>query len=345
MSNRAKRNEESRIGFYSNWLHLSTSGFFNVDISMLPSVSAVAIRDATQGQVDVTLQAIGNHEVKATIQNNGNEDISFLKPGSIFDSSAVRKVKVTTGVVLTRIFMLDHTVPFLGIKKRISTTKIQDDAIQHIPAGQSIEVSINIAQAHDLSTGGKFNVNAAGSLNIVSADGITGAVSYKSNTVEVQVDGKEASVARHATMMKRSRVQSDCTGQKLQITQQALQNCNSLAKAAQTAATSTRSGVANYYCTDVGDDCGGNVLAYTVPSQSYMVYCDLYFEDLPAVTRQCHAQDQATTNIHEDTHLNQIQGTDDLGYGYSAIRGLSASQELDNADTFALFANAIYAGC
>lgn len=61
------------------------------------SVSAVAIRDATQGQVDVTLQAIGNHEVKATIQNNGNEDISFLKPGSIFDSSAVRKVKVTTG--------------------------------------------------------------------------------------------------------------------------------------------------------------------------------------------------------------------------------------------------------
>lgn len=276
-------------------------------------------------------------------------------------------------------FMLDHTVPFLGIKKRISTTKIQDDAIQHIPAGQSIEVSINVAQAHDLSTGGKFNVNAAGSLNVVGADGITGAVSYKSNTVEVQVDGKEAAVARHAAMMERSRVQSDCTGQKLQVTQQALQNCNSLAKAAQTAATSgsaakmneyfkasdsrtrqtvagvfsrvatecssTRSGVANYYCTDVGGYCSGNVLAYTVPSQSYMVYCDLYFEDLPAVTRQCHAQDQATTNIHEDTHLSQIQGTDDLGYGYSAIRGLSASQELNNADTFALFANAIYAGC
>ncbi len=61
------------------------------------SVSAVALRDVSKGQLDVTLQAVGNSQVKATVQNNGKDDISLLKPGSIFDSSAVQKVKVTTG--------------------------------------------------------------------------------------------------------------------------------------------------------------------------------------------------------------------------------------------------------
>ncbi len=65
------------------------------------SVSAVALRDASTGQLAVTLQAVGNSQVKATIQNNGKEDISLLKPGSIFDSSAVQKVKVTAGGKLT----------------------------------------------------------------------------------------------------------------------------------------------------------------------------------------------------------------------------------------------------
>ncbi len=275
----------------------------------------------------------------------------------------------------------DHAVPFLGVKKRISTSKIQDSSVQHIPAGQSVEISIDVAQAHDLSTGGKFSVNAAGSLSVVGQDGIAGAVAYQSNTVEVSVDGGHAAAARHAfaQTMKRSTVQSDCQGQKLQVTRAALSNCQKLATAAGRAASSgsadkmdeyfkasdaqtrqavagvfgrvarecssTSSGVAAYYCSDVGNDCGGNVLAYTVPSESYMVYCDLYFDDLPAVTADCHAQDQATTNIHEDTHLSQIQGTDDLGYGYDAIQGLSADEELNNADTYALFANAIYAGC
>ncbi|KAJ3479699.1 hypothetical protein NLG97_g8254 [Lecanicillium saksenae] len=336
------------------------------------SVTAAALQDASKAQLDVTLQVVGNSQVKATIQNNGKEDINLLKDGSILDSSAVQKVKVATG---------DHSLPFLGIKKRISTKKITGSAVQHIPAGQSIEVNIDVAHAHDLSTGGKFSVNAAGSLSVVGNNGVAGSVSYTSNTIEVSVDGKEAAAARHAftKTKKRSIVQSDCSGQRLQVTKTALSNCKKLAQAAGQAASSgsadrmeeyfkasdsrtrqevagvfsrvakecgsTTSGVAEYYCTDVGNDCGGNTLAYTSPSESYMVYCDLYFDDLPAVTSQCHEQDQATTNIHEDTHLNQIQGTDDLGYGYDEIRGLSASQELNNADTFALFANAVYSDC
>lgn len=273
----------------------------------------------------------------------------------------------------------DQAVPFLGIKKRISTKKIADSALQHIPAGQSVEVSIDMAHAYDLSSGGKFAVNAAGSLSVVGAEGVAGTVTYASNTIEVDVDGTAAAAARHAFTSKRSIVQNDCTGQRLQVTKTALRNCASLAKAAGQAASSgsasrmqeyfkasdsntrskvagvfsrvakecgsSTSGVADYYCSDVGNDCGGNVLAYTSPSENYMVYCDLYFDDLPALTSSCHDQDQATTNLHEDTHLNQVAGTDDLGYGYDAVRGLSARDALNNADTYALFSNAVYANC
>ena len=35
-------------------------------------------------------------------------------------------------------------------------------------------------------------------------------------------------------------------------------------------------------------------------------------------------------------------GTEDLGYGYQAATALSASQALDNADSYALFSNGTY---
>ncbi|KAK3081150.1 hypothetical protein LTS18_009764, partial [Coniosporium uncinatum] len=51
--------------------------------------------------------------------------------------------------------------------------------------------------------------------------------------------------------------------------------------------------------------------------------------------------DQATTVLHEMTHAPGVYrpGTQDVGYGYSLARRLSATQALRNADTFALYAN------
>jgi deuterolysin len=105
---------------------------------------------------------------------------------------------------------------------------------------------------------------------------------------------------------------------------------------------STSSGVSRTYCSDVYGACSSNVLAYTLPSGSYIVNCPLYFSAIPATTNTCHAQDQATTTLHEVTHLTQIKGTQDLGYGYSAATRLSSSQALNNADSYALFANGEY---
>jgi deuterolysin len=61
---------------------------------------------------------------------------------------------------------------------------------------------------------------------------------------------------------------------------------------------------------------------------------------MPEKDSRCHADDQPFVTLHEITHLRQIKGTDDYGvYGYQAVRRLSAAQNLNHADTYALFAN------
>ncbi|KHN97120.1 Aldolase-type TIM barrel [Metarhizium album ARSEF 1941] len=53
----------------------------------------------------------------------------------------------------------------------------------------------------------------------------------------------------------------------------------------------------------------------------------------------------AIANRHDMTQLRDIQDADDLGYRYYNVMGLSAADSLNNADTHALFANDVYAGC
>lgn len=230
---------------------------------------------------------------------------------------------------------------------------------------------------HDLSSGGSFDVKVSGSLQYADADSVElkGTIPFSSNIVTASVDGAAASQARRSFHEKRSVVQSDCTSTKGTATRTAMTNCRALALAASQAASSgaaakmteyfksstssTRSTVANvfakiasecgsttggyarYYCSDVYSACSSGVLAYTLPSASYMVNCPLYFSGLSALSKTCHAQDQATTTLHEVTHLSQIKGTTDQSgcYGYSCVKSLTASQNLNHADTYALFAN------
>ena len=96
--------------------------------------------------------------------------------------------------------------------------------------------------------------------------------------------------------------------------------------------------------TDIYGGCSSGVLAYTLPSNNYIAYCPLFFSDLPGLTGQCHAQDQATTALHEETHAPAVYspGTEDNGYGYSAATRLSSSAAVLNADSYALYANGMF---
>lgn len=277
-----------------------------------------------------------------------------------------------------------NNVEFQGLRLRLSTENLTDEDFQKIDAGQSVEVTFHLAETHDLSAGGKYSVSSNGVLSYANeADNtLAGSIAYASNSIEAEVDGAVAQAVHSAIQAryeKRTHVQTDCTGSRKTGTIDALKNCVSLSNAAAQAAlsgpaakveeyyksssSSTRNTIANvfkkvaqecgstsggasrYYCTDQFQGCRSRVLAYTQPSRSLMVYCDLYWDDLPNLTTGCHRQDQSTTTLHEVTHLSEVAGTQDNGYGYDAIRRLSTSQSLNNADSYAMFANAIYARC
>ena len=205
---------------------------------------------------------------------------------------------------------------------------------------------------------------------------LTGATKFKSNVLEIEVDGKAAAKVNKAIkpVDKRANVDSGCSGSQRSALLTALQNSASLSSAAASAASrnnakfqeyfrttsssakqtviarfnavgressSSSSGVTHYYCNDPYNYCSSNVLAWTLPTQNIVANCPLYYSALPALSSQCHAQDQATTTLHELTHANGVYSPycDDYAYGYEASTSLPSSQALQNADSYALFAN------
>jgi len=328
----------------------------------------------------VTLAAVENGVVKATVTNTGAEDLNLLTFGSIFDSAPVQKLDV---------YATDAAVEFTGILRSVQRTGLASESFISIPAGSTYETTINAAAVHDLSSGGTFSVVAQGSVPYAKAGSteLSGsAISYKSNALTIEVDGAAAAAVPRAvnslSLEKRAAVQtSSCPTSQRSATLTALSNCRTLSLSAASAARSgsaakfqeyfkttaaaTRTAVANrftavanecgsstsgatyYYCTDVYGYCGSNVLAYTIPSTDEVVNCPLYYSAIPALSGTCHAQDRATTTLHEFTHAPGVYspGTQDNGYGYAAATSLTAARALANADSYALYANAIYVGC
>ena len=268
---------------------------------------------------------------------------------------------------------LGTQVAFEGIKIRLLTTGLTTDEFMSLRAGETKTVTVETAALHSLSEGGDFDVYAEGIIPYAEADSteLSGSYTYSSNKLTMTVDGAVAATVEKA-IAKRTVVGSSCTGTKLTTVRTALANCQRLASAASSAASagtklttyfkstssSTESTVSRRLAA-VASDCGGsgsatstncndpysgcssNVLAYTVPSANFITYCNIFFTALPALASSCHAQDQATTVIHEETHAPGVYspGTDDIAYGYSAASQLSTSQALNNADSYALYAN------
>ncbi|KAF2140763.1 uncharacterized protein K452DRAFT_288850 [Aplosporella prunicola CBS 121167] len=354
--------------------------FTKLSLAALVSLASSASLNLNKREspLDVKLEMVGNTAVKATVTNNGATDLNLLKKGTFMDSAPVEKVEI---------YSADSRVAFDGVKFRLATDNVAEDAFTTIGVGKTVEVTFDVAEMHDLTTGGSYDLLAQGAIPYAEAGSTTlvDALPYLSNKVTAKVDSAEAAKVRAAFTEKsnnlkvRASLQSDCTGTRGSSTRSAMTNCVSLANAAASAATSgssskfseyfkttsssvrsqvaatlkkvasecgsTSSGYSDYYCTDVYNYCESNVLAYTIPSQSVVVNCPLYFSALSVLTSTCHGQDQSTTTLHEFTHLSEIAGTDDLGYGYSAATRLTTSQALNNADSYALYANAIHVGC
>ncbi|KAL2831475.1 Deuterolysin metalloprotease family-domain-containing protein [Aspergillus cavernicola] len=314
---------------------------------------------ATASPVDVKLHAAGLHvtlsqvdntRIKAIVKNTGAEEVTFVKLNFFQDNSPVKKVSL---------FRNDNEVDFQGVKYHV----------------------FDIASTSDLSEGGSITIRSQGSVPVVTGREITGSLPFDSNELVIEVDGAQAAkVASVAQALARRTQISGCSGTRGTSLQTALRNTVSLANAAASAASqggtrfntffrttsssarstvaarfqavareasSTSSGAITYHCSDTYGYCSSNVLAYTLPADNIIANCDIYYSALPAVTSSCYAQDQATTTLHELTHAPGVYspGTQDYAYGYSAAISLSSSQALNNADSYALFANAVSLGC
>ncbi|KAK4209110.1 Deuterolysin metalloprotease family-domain-containing protein [Rhypophila decipiens] len=348
--------------------------------SMAAAVPAgVLVQRASPLKVNIDVSDIGN--IKAKITNNGKTALKLLRPGSILDKTAVEKTSVFAGSekiafdgvrVLVATTNLDAAA-FRVIQPGQTISASWDAAQVHDLAGGGF---YDIAVTGSLSYAEEDSNDITGSVPLTSnvvTTSIDGAAAAK-----VRRDF-------HESLSKRSIADGSCAEANgtAPVTRTALSNCRALAIAAYAAAVggpaakmieyfksassatrtavasvfnkiatecgSSTSGVSTTYCMDKypGGACGSGVLAYTLPSQSYMVNCPLYFTALTPLTTTCHGQDQATTTLHEVTHLSQIKGATDQGgcYGYACMQTLTQSQSIMHADTYALFANAINAGC
>lgn len=206
-------------------------------------------------------------------------------------------------------------------------------------------MTFDVAELHDLSLGGKFDIATSGALQFAE-DGSTelvGSVPFESNHLEAEVDGVLASESRVNFHAKRTRIQSDCTGSQLSASTASLRGCVDLATLGQQAAQSgpaakmveffkssstatrntvaqvfsrmrtecgsTTGGASRWFCTDVYNSCSPGVIAYTLPSESYMAYCPIFFNQMPADSNSCRGQSRSNTALHEVAHLREIAGT------------------------------------
>jgi len=338
--------------------------------ALVSYASATAINvNKRASPLSVELTASGNSEVKIAVTNNGETALNLLSTGTFLDElNPVEKVKIFSG---------NAKVAFEGIKLRLFTSGLTADDFVALGAGETKEITVETAALHAITQSGDFDVFAEGLIPFAT-EGTTvlaGSIPYESNKLSMAIDATVAATVEKA-LTKRTVVGSSCTGSKLTAVRTALSNCARLATSAASAATAGTK-LTTYFKTTssastvaarlraVASDCGGtgsktstncndpyggcssNVLAYTVPSANFIAYCPIFFSLLPALTTSCHAQDQATTVIHEETHAPGVYspGTQDLGYGYAAATALSANSALNNADSYALYANAIYANC
>lgn len=264
-------------------------------------------------------------------------------------------------------------VPFEGIKLRLLTSGLSPEDFLALAAGEKKELTVETAALHTLSGGGAFDVFAKGLLPYAEADStaLAGTLAYESNKLSMNINGAQAATVAKA-LSKRTRLGGSCTGSKLNAILGAISNCQRLATSAASAASagtkldtyfkstsdsvkstvsarlravaadcSGSSSATTTNCNDPYGSCTGSVLAYTLPAQKSIYYCDSFFSRIPALTSSCHAQDQATSVLHEETHADSVYnpGTVDYAYGYSAATTLSTSQALLNADSYALYAN------
>ncbi|KAB2574621.1 Neutral protease 2-like protein [Lasiodiplodia theobromae] len=105
-----------------------------------------------------------------------------------------------------------------------------------------------------------------------------------------------------------------------------------------------------FHCEDVLGFCkidnGDWSAAYAFDAYHIVCLCDVAF-DLPSLTQTCHDLDLTGDMIHELSHLSRVFNPDthDYATGWPNAANLPVDMAAENADTYRLYAQAVYLGC
>ncbi|TLD34786.1 neutral protease 2 [Venturia nashicola] len=321
-------------------------------------------------QVEVTLTPQSGSLVQVSIKNVSKKKYDFFQRGSLLDENPIHKLQVRSSS--------GGETSFIGVHPRVRQDgTLKKESFRSLKEGKSVEYTLDAAKLYDLSAGGAFEISAEGVLPY-SQPGkkkISGEATYKSNTVTLNVNSDEVKQAKR-DLERRNRMQPDCTAARRDQASNALAVCSNIAFVAGEKALkgsvdqfaryfrtgdpnirrivserfhavadecAARSNKASTFCTDQRKLCRSDYISYTLGVD--ITNCDLYWT-FPLVNNKCHGVGQATTTIHEMTHVDGLYGqaTDDFPghYGWPALMDLAPQQAIMNGDNYGYYANAVY---
>ncbi|KAK2735257.1 hypothetical protein FQN57_001201 [Myotisia sp. PD_48] len=326
-------------------------------VNILPHAVAGTIPKPNH-KITASLQRAGNAEIKATIINNIGDTISLLKFNTFLTTLlCAKQMSCNTG-----------NVPFRGINQYFLATSQPHESFKLLAPGETAEVIFDVGETSDLSAGVLFSIYSEGTIPFAYGNDTTiaGTVTYKTNTLDIEVNGPDAAAATVAHSAERYLLHNPTRNMV-----RALKNCVDFANQAGEATrtgdatkfkeyfhstreqdrkvvserfcaiarecASSNSGWTYYCCTDQRHICKGGMIAYEIGSE---IFSYPNFFKLAPVAQSCHDPDQGYVVLHEMTHIQDVYSppTTDYVYGYEGIRKLSREKALLNADTFPLYA-------
>ncbi|KAM3481251.1 hypothetical protein MY8738_004603 [Beauveria namnaoensis] len=324
-----------------------------------------AMPEEWPASLDVQDELITRTKMNITIENKSPKAFNILKAGSILDDNRLESMRLGVGDYYCSVEFSDSETP-------PHTNPRDESEFQLMPAYGKITTTIDLLDVRDAY---KFCGNGTAVLSIKA----TIHAAEVGNTTLVHEIPYELDFAPVYTEFFpplpkafEERVHK-CSPDYLSVLKEGITHCASQATAAREAALNgsaermeayfmdssqdTRNSVADVfakvaamcnfensrvYYTCNHPVCGkafGAVLLHSDPG--HVAFCKRgYYQpmlpDLGEISSVTH------TIIHEMTHIDFVKATKDIGYGLSHATYLSKDESLQNADSYALFSDAVY---